>query len=74
VWSVLCFHAVQLSIHASICHVVSVISVVIIDGFHRTFVSGASWDRDELFLDQKVKGQEEAYSRHCASISNHLID
>jgi len=60
----LCFHVVRLSVcasvRASVCDVVSSISMLCVDGcFHQIFVSIASWDKDGLirFYGQKVKGQ-----------------
>ena len=61
----LCFHVrqyVRASVCASVRDVVSAISVVCMHALmdsQQTFVSCASWDREELirFWGQKVKGQ-----------------
>jgi len=60
----LCHPSIRLSIH----DVVSVISMVCIDrDFHQTFVSNASYDKDEQFSfgDQKGKGQGHSMTK-CA--------
>ena len=55
----LCLHHCYMLLESLRCHVVisvflsvrdgvSATSMVCIDGFHQTFVSSASWDRDEL--------------------------
>jgi len=44
----LCRLSVRACMRPSVRDVVSAVSLVCVDGFRETFVSSASWDKDEL--------------------------